>query len=150
MSNYLLLLILAVVLLIAYRQRRGATISSPKNEVEIKFMINIADNEPDGQISVSLGGTYKDEEGSVVPVSLVDPVSTNPDAFSFEDITNKGTSLSATRHTGAPGFSTITFQAKRDDTGEVVQQRSIDVNVHAGAIVDAPPLNVDLGGLQDV
>ena len=150
MNTLLLIAILVVVLLVAIRQGRGTTaIPEPKNEVELKIMITIPDNDQDRPITASLGGDYTDEEGAKVPVSLVDPSSTNEDAYSFLNTTNSGTGLATSGHAGGPGLATVTFAVKRDDTGEIVQQKSFDVKVVAGAVVNAPPLNIDLGGLVD-
>ncbi len=122
--------------------------SNLQNIGELKVMITIHDNQPDGTITVGIDRSqYVDEEGAVVPVSLADPTTDNPSSFDFPSITNSGDSLTTGTYTGAPGLATINFAVTRDDNGEVVQNQAYVINVIPGNVTAPPAMNINLGDL---
>lgn len=147
MTILIVIIAILAVLVLLLLYMLGSTINPDNNGVNIKFMITIPDNQPDGTINVALGGEYLDAEGVAVPVSFVDPTTDNPEAFGFENFTNDGNALSIDYHVGSPGLATVVFAVKRDDTGAVIQNAAFVINVTAGEIVNFPPLSIDLGGL---
>ena len=143
-ETFLLSLILAVVVLIAYRQKHG-TPNNPQPAIgALKMNYKVKDDNPPVRFNIT-GGEIKDAEGNVIPTTLETTV-TDPNVLGLTlDDDNRSGELSF----GSPGVANFNV-VEKDSDGNIVASNSDGFTVTTGDPASIAPIVTAFEGITPV